>query len=109
MTTKHIVAPATGMTGLYVEPWTRGKIYAVAADWMQASSPVMVYCTDSWDIDSHGRQVADFRHDSRGALESIIREVIEMGGDEPDDDAVEAILDRASEIVSPALGKLPIE
>lgn len=97
--TQQLVCPA-GMSGLAVEPWSKGEIYAVAADWAQASSPVMVYGNkqDGWGYDSHGRQVADFRHNDRAALESVIREAIEMGGDQPDDQEVEGILDDATEI-----------
>lgn len=93
----QITAP-TGMYGLAVEPWTKGEIYAVAADWAQASAPVVVYGEDGWTHDEHGRQVADFRHNARAALESVIREAIEMGGDEPDDDEVDAIMDDAVDI-----------
>lgn len=97
--TTTINAPA-GMTGLSVEPWSKGEVYAVAANWAQAGSPVLSYSgkADGWGLDAHGRQVADFRHSPRAALESVIREAIEAGGDEPDDDEVEAILDDAAEI-----------
>lgn len=97
MSTITIKTPS-GTTGLAVEPWSKGELYAVAADWAQASSPVLVYGEDGWT--SHGRQVADFRHRARAALESIIREAISMGGDEPDDDEVDGILDDAEEIDS---------
>lgn len=98
MTTKlNITAPA-GKYGLAVEPWSKGEIYAVAADWAQASDSIMVYGEDGWTWDEHGRQVADFRHNDRAALEAIIREAIEMGGDEPEDAEVEAILADAVEI-----------
>lgn len=40
-----------GMSGLAVEPWSAGEIYAVAADWAQASSPVLVYGQDGWTHD----------------------------------------------------------
>jgi hypothetical protein len=95
--TMKISAPA-GMSGLAVEPWSEGEVYAVAADWAQASCCVMVYGKDGWTPESHGRQVADFRHNDRAALESLIREAISMGGDKPDDDEVETILDAAEEI-----------
>jgi len=32
-----------GMSGLACEPWAEGEIYAVAANWSQASSPVMFF------------------------------------------------------------------
>ena len=90
-----IYAP-TGKSGLAVEPWGAGEVYAVAADWAQASSPVLVYGEDGWTGTQY--QVADFRHNDRAALECFIREAIEMGGDEPDDDEVKAILDAAEDI-----------
>jgi hypothetical protein len=104
-TTKTLAAPL-GMSGLYVEPWTKGEIYAVAANWAQAGSPVLVYGEDGWTHDEHGRQVADFRHRTRAALESIIREAIEMGGDEPDDEEVSGILDNADELRSFEIGEM---
>lgn len=91
----RISTPA-GTTGIAVEPWAAGEIYAVAADWAQASSQVMTYGPDGWDSTQY--QVADFRHNDRAALESIIRDAIQMGGDEPDDDDVESIMDDAAEI-----------
>ena len=87
-----------GMYGLAVEPWGADEIYAVAANWAQASSPVRVYGERGWNCDAHGRQVADFRHNSRDALESIIRDAIRMGGDDPDDAEVESILNSAVRI-----------
>jgi hypothetical protein len=95
--TPDIVAPS-GMSGLAVEPWSKSEVYAVAANWAQAGSPVMVYGDRGWELDSRGRQVADFRHRPKEALESIIREAIEAGGDEPDDDEVDAILEDATEL-----------
>ena len=93
--TTNVVCPI-GTSGLAVEPWGKGEIYAVAANWAQASSPVMVYGVDGWTNDDCGRQVADFRHNDRAALKSIIERAIEAsGGDEVDDDEVEAILTEA--------------
>ncbi len=101
-----IYAPA-GMTGLAVEPWTKGEIYAVAADWAQASSPVLVYGKSPEGWDTCGLQVANFRHNDRDALEMIIRQAIEMGGDEPDADEVSGILDDAEAIEdSPTVARL---
>lgn len=95
--TIEITAPE-GMSGLAVVPWSRGEIYAVAADWAQASSPIRVYGEDGWTHDEQGRQVADFRHNRWSALAAILREAIEMGGGEPEDGEIEAILARAVEI-----------
>lgn len=87
-----------GTTGLAVEPWSRGEIYAVAANWAQATYPVYTYSESGWE--QIGRQVADYRHRPRAALEAILRDaMIESGGGEPDDDVVCAIVDKAVEIV----------
>lgn len=90
------------MSGLAVEPWCPSEIYAVAANWAQASCSVRSYGERGWGYDECGRQVADFRHSARKALEAVIRSAIEMGGDEPDDDEVESILDSAVEITDGA-------
>lgn len=97
---KTQIAAPIGMTGLAVEPWSKGEVYAVAANWAQASSPVMVYGAGEWDIDDRGRQVADFQHRPKDALESIIRQAIEAGGDNPDDDDVEAIMADAVDLMA---------
>lgn len=101
----EVTAPE-GMTGIACEPWSKGEVYAVAANWAQASSPVMVYGKRGWSQDDSGRQVADFRHSDRAALEAIIRSAIEMGGDEPEDGAVVAILADAVDIRSYELGEM---
>ena len=105
LSANELAAPP-GMTGLAVEPWTRGEIYAVAADWSQAGSPVMVYGEDSWSYDSHGSQVANFRHSARMALEHHIIEAIEAGGEEPGDDEVANILSNAVEIRTHEIGEM---
>lgn len=102
--TTMVTAPA-GMSGLWVEPWSRGEIYAVAADWAQASCPVLVYGEDGWTNDSHGRQVADFRHNERAALDSEIREAMGASGDEPDDE-VNGILDDAEPLTDADLADM---
>jgi hypothetical protein len=94
-----LTAPA-GTSGMAVAPWDPSEIYAVAANWAQASAPVWTYGLDGWTMDSHGRQVADFRHDSREALESEIREAMIAGGSGEDDDEVAAIMSFAVEIGS---------
>ncbi len=97
MTTTKIIAPV-GKSGLACEPWSKGEIYAVAANWAQASDPIQVYGEDGWTWDEHGRQVADFRHNDRAALEAILREAIEAGGDDPDDAEVDGYLAEAVSI-----------
>ena len=101
MTTINITAPV-GMTGLAVEPWSEGEIYAVAANWAQASSPIMVYGEDGWTTDECGRQVADFRHSRHEALEAIIITAISMSEGistyDVDSDEVADIMEDAVEI-----------
>lgn len=97
--TMTIKAP-DGTSGIWVEPWEAGEIYAVAANWAQAGSPVMVYGPGGWDVEPHGRQVADFRHSAASALESQIRDAIVADGDEPDDDEVDAIIADAADLAS---------
>lgn len=87
-----------GCYGLAVEPWGAGEIYAVAANWGLAYDQVRVWGRNGWSPDDHGRQVADFRHDPLEALDAVIREVIEMGGFEPDDDGIADILAAAVDI-----------
>lgn len=98
MKTKTLAAPA-GMSGVYVEPWSKGEIYAVAANWAQASSPVMVYGDRGWTLDECGRQVADFRHKSHEALRDQIVRAIEASGDEADADEVQGIIDDAAYLI----------
>lgn len=95
---EYVAAPA-GMSGIYVEPWSKGEIYGVAANWAQASSPVLVYGDRGWNYDECGRQVADFRHSARAALRGIIVRAIEMGGDEADEEEVDGILDDATDLI----------
>ena len=92
-----VTAPA-GMYGLACEPWTPGEIYAVAANWVEASCPIRVYGEDGWTHDEHGRQVADFHHCPADALVTIIAEAITMGCDTPDDDEVAGIVSNAVRI-----------
>ena len=94
---REIECPA-GMTGLMVEPWTPGEVYAVAAKWAQASSPVYTWGRSSWDIQSHGMQVADFRHSPQRALKLEIEEAVRAGGDDLDEDEVRAIVRDARKI-----------
>jgi hypothetical protein len=93
---KTTITAPTGKSGLAVEPWSKGEVYAVAANWAQASDPVLSYGQRGWDIEECGRQVADFRHSARAALESVIRRAIEAGGDTPDDDEVEGLCNALS-------------
>lgn len=62
-----------GTYGLVVvAPWSDDEVFAVAADWRQASSPVQTWNGERW-TDS-GRQVADYRHDPAAALVAELRE-----------------------------------
>lgn len=101
MATINLNCPA-GTSGLAVEPWSKGEIYAVAADWSQAGSPVYTYGDRDWHQQENGMQVADFRHSARAALEREIRSAIQasegIAADDVDDDEVENIMDDAQEI-----------
>jgi hypothetical protein len=89
---KAITSPA-GKYGLAVK--FAGEIYAVAADWHQASDGVLQYSEEGWI--STGRQVADFRHSARAALAQSIKECIET--DNCDDDIdLDSIVARAVRI-----------
>lgn len=68
-----------------------GDTYSLTADFAQASCPI--------EGDEHGRQVADFRHSPRAAMESLLREMVQMGGDDPDEssDEIDAALDAMTE------------
>lgn len=107
MTTKRtaseIVAPQ-GMRGIAVEPWTPGEIYAVAANWSQAACPVYYWGDGDWV--QWGRQVADFRHDDRDALESLILEAVRDSGDDPDEVDVAEILKDAVDVRTWELGEM---
>jgi hypothetical protein len=101
MTAINITCPA-GTSGLAVEPWSKGEIYAVAANWSQAASEVLSYSgkADGWS--GTGRQVADYRHRAKDALRAIIVESIATSegipSDDVDNDDVDGIIDAAVEI-----------
>jgi hypothetical protein len=98
-TLSNLTCPA-GKSGLAVEPWSKGEIYAVCANWAQASDPILVYGPDGWS--GNGRQVADYRHRTKDALRAIIIEAIAVSegipSDDVDDDEVDGIVDDATEI-----------
>ena len=91
---------ATRISGLAVEPWTKGEIYAVAADWAQASSPILTSIEGGWS--GNGRQVADYRHRVKDALRAIVIDAIAMSegiaSEDVDDDEVDGIVASATEI-----------
>lgn len=99
-TTLNNLTCPTGTLGIAVEPWSKGEIYAVAANWAQASSPVLSYGADGWT--ETGRQVADYRHSERAALEAVIIEAIAasegIASEDVNTDEVDAILDDAVEV-----------
>lgn len=82
---EDVYSEMTMMTTYTTKIW--GETYEITADFAQASCPV--------HGDEHGRQVADFRHSPRAAMESLLREMVEMGGDDPDEsaDEINAALD----------------
>lgn len=88
MSTTKVTCPA-GKYGLAAEPWTPGEVYAVCANWAQASDQVLTYHEDGHWVGT-GRQVADFRHLQRAALVEILRESLVMGGEESDEAEEEA-------------------
>ena len=102
-TLKNLTCPA-GTSGYAVEPWAAGEIYAVAANWSQASAPVYTYGANGWGLDRAGRQVADFRHRAKDALRDEITYAIATSegipSDEVNEDTVEAIVDEAVSISS---------
>ena len=67
-TIKSIEVPA-GMTGLAVEPWSKGEIYAVAADWSQAICAVLSYGEDG-GIRGRGKDQTACHHGVRIDLAS---------------------------------------
>ena len=99
MTLSNLTCPA-GKSGLAVEPWSKGEIYAVAANWAQASDPILVYGPDGWN--GNGRQVADYRHSALAALRAEIVAAIAASegipSDDVDDDEVTGIVDDATDI-----------
>lgn len=88
-----VTAPA-GMSGLAVRVW--GDTYAVAADWSQASAPVLVRGEDGWTCE--GRQVADYGHSSDAALRRLLAETMEASGDEASEKRIDKIMARAETI-----------
>jgi hypothetical protein len=92
MTRRSIPAAPRGTTAVAVKAW--GDTYAVAAAWPEASAPVYQWLGDCWDIT--GRQVADYRHCALAALRALLREVSRAGGDEIDDDALDALVAEAT-------------
>lgn len=99
--TINLTCPA-GTYGLAVEPWAKGEIYAVAANWAQASDPVLTYGGREWSQMWSGQQVATYRHRAEDALRAEIRNAIAASegipSDEVDDDEIEAIVSEAVEI-----------
>ena len=72
------IAPPNGMTGLAVDAFLgeKWKIYAVAADWTQPSSPVMVFGNNGWTNHQQCLKVADVGNNARNALDFVVREAI---------------------------------
>jgi hypothetical protein len=98
-TLSSLTTPA-GTSGLAVEPWAAGEIYAVAANWSQASAPVYCYGQTGWHLDRAGRQVADFGHIARAALVDAIVDAIAVSEGIPSD---EVGADEVDRIVSDAV------
>ena len=98
-TTINVRCPQ-GTYGLAVEPWSRGEIYAVAANWAQASATIYAYGKRGWHLT--GRQVADYRHSPEAALRAEVIEAIASSeaipSEDVDDDEVDHIIRNASKI-----------
>lgn len=81
-----------GTYGLAAAPWSPTEVYAVAAAWGEASSPVLTWSGSKWVPTQY--QVADFRHDPRAALRQILADEASAGGGESCvDDAVRQAVD----------------
>ena len=78
-----IEAAPCGMGGLVIEPWSKGDVYGVAANWADASCPIWSYGEDGWH--HSGWQVADFSHEPREALVAELQESLVASGDDPDE------------------------
>jgi hypothetical protein len=73
----------SGTSGLAGTPWAADEVYAVAADWGQASAPVWSHNGDDWAQTMF--QVADYSHSPRAALIAELREAVRAAGDDPDE------------------------
>lgn len=96
---KSVTTPA-GTSGLAVAPWSASEVYAVAANWAQASAPVYFYGEDGWKPRQY--QVADFQHRVADALRLQITEAIcaseGIASEDVGDDEVDGILANAVEV-----------
>ncbi len=90
MTAINDLTTPAGTYGLAIEPWSIGEIYAVAANWAEASAPVYTYGEDGWD--RNGRQVADYRHEPADALTDVLAAALLACGDDADE-AVDLVAD----------------
>ena len=77
-----------------------GEKMGVSADFGQASDQVSVLDADGNWISS-GKQVADYRHDPIAAMREQIRDLVQMGGDDPDEEK-NADIDREAELADEA-------
>lgn len=84
MTTIKTLTTPTGTRGLACSPWSAQEIYAVAANWAQASAPIYYWGDGDWVPWKY--QVADFCHDPEAALAAYLDECISESGTPCDDD-----------------------
>lgn len=107
MSNISIVAPK-GMTGLACAPFRDPKeVYAVAADWRNASAPVLQWEPgDGWTHTAW--QVADFRHQAAEALFKIVMDELEKMGENPQDHlvAVAGIAAKSTPLVPHQVGAI---
>ena len=91
---KTTITTPTGTTGLAVEPWARGEIYAVAADWRQASAPVLRLTDAGWL--PTGRQACQLGGDPRAHLAAELEAAMRASGERGD------LTERAASIANEA-------
>lgn len=70
-----------GTRGLWVAPWDPDEVYAVAAKWGNAFSPVWSYGCDGWE--PTGQQVGDWTHCPKAALAAELESALVASGDDP--------------------------
>ena len=88
-TTVDTIRTPAGTYGRAVAPWDETEVYAVAANWAEASSPVLSWGADAWEPTPW--QVADCRHDPREALGLVLRRHAGVTEEEVADEVAESV------------------
>ena len=60
-----------------------GELHRLRANWADGASPIERETEDGWE--ATGGQVADFCHSPAAAMRQELRDVLQHGGDDPDD------------------------